>query len=133
MKIFLFLLISSPCFGSLYLRNDTAFQLKARIIGANGVVIGEKLVDAQKLMYLEDQIGSSDPVSKDVDAKFQNYKNSVTPYNVYWYCAEGEGELFAVCSGVATGATVSATGCLGSCSCKPPKEKKQGNDAYKQE
>lgn len=134
MKFFLFLLMSSPCFASLYLYNDTSFSLKAQIIGANGVVIGEKLVDAQKLIYLEDQIGSSDPVSKDVDLKFQNYKNSMTPYKVYWYCAEGEGDLFAVCQGVATGATVMASGCSGPCFCKAPKDdKKKGKDQYKQE
>jgi hypothetical protein len=126
--------MSSPCFGSLYLYNDTSFSLKAQIIGANGVVIGEKLVIAQKLIYLEDQIGSSDPVSKDTDSKFKNYKNSLTPYKVYWYCAEGEGELFAVCQGVAAGATVMASGCSGSCFCKEPKDdKKKGKDQYKQE
>ncbi len=134
MKWFSLLLVSFPCFGSLYLYNDTSFALKAQTIAANGVVIGEKLIDAQKLVYQEDQIGSSDPVSKDVDAKFQNYKNSMTPYKVYWYCAEGEGELFAVCQGVASGATVMASGCSGPCYCKSPKDKKkQSSDAYKQE
>ena len=134
MKFLFFLWMSSSSFASLYLYNDTSFSLKAQVIGANGVVIGEKLIDGQKLVYLEDQIGSSDPLSKDVDAKFQNYKNSVTPYKVYWYCAEGEGELFAVCQGVATGATVMASGCSGSCYCKSPKnDKKQGKDTYKKE
>lgn len=134
MKFSLLFIMSSSCFASLYLYNDTSFALKAQVIGANGVVVGEKLLDAQKLVYLEDQIGSSDPVSKDVDAKFQNYSNSITPYKVYWYCAEGTGELFAVCQGVATGATVMASGCSGPCYCKSPKEdKKQGKDAYKQE
>lgn len=122
-------------FSSVYLYNDSPFILKAQVVAANGVELGEKLLQPQQLSYMEDQIGSSDPVNiVDTTKSFQNYKNSMTPYQVFWYCAKGDGNLYATCAGVAAGATVMASGCSGPCYCKPPKEKKKGSeDSYKED
>ena len=127
--------ISQSAFSSVYLYNDSPFLLKAQVVAANGVEMGEKLLQPQQLSYLEDQIGTSDPVgtgNKGENKSFQNYKNSLTPYQVFWYCAKGDGSVYSTCTNVSAGATVMATSCSGPCYCKPPKEtKKESPDAYK--
>ena len=131
-SVFIFLFYQSG-FSSVYLYNDTPFILKAQVIAANGINIGERLLQPQQTVYLEDQIGSADPVGAATGKSFQNYKDSLTPYQVFWYCAKGDENLYATCPMVAAGATVMATTCSGPCFCKPPKEEKktQGADSYK--
>lgn len=130
----LFFLMVQTGFSAVYLYNDTPFPLKARVVAANGVEMGIKMLQPQELSYLEDQIGTSNPVGKSSKQKFQNYKNSLTPYQVFWYCAKEEGALYATCTNVSAGATVMATTCSGPCYCKPPKEKKgESEDVYAQE
>ena len=135
LSVFFFVSVFSEVgFSSVYLYNDSPFILKAQVVAANGIEIGEKLLQPQQLVYVEDQIGSSDPTHPvDSTRSFQNYKNSLTPYQVFWYCAKGDGNLYASCPMIAAGATVMATTRSGPCYCKPPKEKeKKSKDAYKE-
>ena len=127
--------LTQSLFSAVYLYNDTPFPLKAQVVAANGVELGIKLLQPQELSYLEDQIGTSNPVGKRDPKTFQNYKNSLTPYQVFWYCAKGDGSLYAMCTNVGAGATVMATTCSGPCYCKPPKEEQsqQSQDVYTQE
>jgi len=109
-------------FSGVYLYNNTSFPLKAKIIAANGITMGEKSIEPQATAYAEDQEGSADPVADPASSTFHNYKNSLTPYQVIWYCA-GDGEtVYGTCTTVSSGATVMATTCSGPQVCNPPKE-----------
>ncbi len=120
-------------FSAVYLYNNTPYILKAKVVAANGVVMGEKLLQPEETKYLEDQLGSANPTGTGDPSSFQNYKDSLTPYEVFWYCTDGEQNLYAMCNTVSAGATVIAASCAGPCYCHPPKEdkKKQDSDAYK--
>ena len=123
---------SQSGFSGVYLYNNTPFILKAKVVAANGTDIGEKMLQPEETKYLEDELGSSNPVGKGDQKPFQNYKESMTPYQVFWYCTEGDQNLYAMCNTVSAGATVMAASCTGNCYCQPPKkEKKQAEDAYK--
>jgi len=117
----LFLIFAcSPLPASLSLYNDSPFPLKVRVIGANGAFIGEEEIAAHGgHIYMEDQIGTSDPIGEGEDpSDFQNYQYSMTPYQVFWYCPEGT--LYSSCLDAAAGATVTANTCEGTYGCKPP-------------
>jgi hypothetical protein len=119
-------------FSGVYLYNNTPFILNAKVMAANGTEIGGKQLQPEETKYLEDQLGSSNPVGTGDPRSFQNYKESMTPYQVFWYCTEGDQSLYATCTAVAAGATVMAASCTGPCYCQPPKkEKKQAEDTYK--
>ena len=132
MSVF-FLLFCKIGFSSVYLYNDTPFPLKGVVLSATGIKMGEKQLSPQQVAYVEDQIGSSDPVGDSQSVhSFKNYNNSLTPYQVFWYCPEGD--LYATCTTVSAGATVMASSCSGPSYCKPPKEKQpESSDDYKEE
>lgn len=132
MSLFLFLFCKMG-FSSVYLYNDTAFPLRGVVLSATGIQMGEKTLNPQQVAYIEDQIGSSDPVGDSGTVhSFKNYNNSLTPYQVFWYCPEGD--LYATCSTVSAGATVMASSCSGPSYCKPSKEKKvESSDSYQQD
>ena len=124
------LALTQSGFSGVYLYNNTSFPMKAKVIAANGVVMGEKTVEAQQTSYAEDQLGMANPTGDSSNTSFHNYKNSLTPYQVIWYCA-GDGEtLYGSCNTVSSGATVMATTCSGPQVCQPPKneEKVKGVD-----
>lgn len=113
---FVFLGITSSVFSSLSVYNDSAFPLRIKVMGSNGVHIAEKQVPSQIQMYIEDQIGTSDPVGEgESNSSFKNYSKSLTPYLVYWYCEDGT--LYSSCMDAAAGATVTANTCSGSYYC----------------
>lgn len=115
----LFFLILGMCisgFSSLSVFNDSPFDLRIKVIGANGVHIAEKQVPSQIQMYIEDQIGTSDPVGQgENQSSFKNYSKSLTPYQVLWYCLDGT--LYSSCMDVSAGATVTPSSCSGNYSC----------------
>ncbi|MES2199688.1 MAG: hypothetical protein V4489_05935 [Chlamydiota bacterium] len=114
--LFIFLCVSVSAFSSLSVYNDSAFPLRIKVIGANGVHIAEKQVPSHIQMYIEDQIGTSDPIGQgESNSSFKNYSNSLTPYQVYWYCLDGT--IYSSCMDAAAGATISANTCAGSYSC----------------
>lgn len=134
-KLFLFFLAGAlPVFSSLSLYNDSAFPLRVEVIGANGVHIGEKEIDAHGHYYMEDQLGISDPVGNET-VPFKNQAESTTPYQVFWYCQAGG--LYSSCIDASAGATVTANTCSGNYYCEPSKAKqpakKTSPDAYKSE
>lgn len=125
MKILAFFCFHVILHGSVYLYNDSPFVLRAEVIAASGVKMGEKEMQPQGLHYMEDQLGQSDPVNHQ-EQPFNNYKDSLTPYKVYWYCQNGG--VYGVCEDTAAGATVMATTCSGSHNCiseKKAEEKPQ--------
>lgn len=112
-------------FSGVYLYNNTSFPLKAKVIAANGITMGEKSIEPQATAYAEDQLGEADPIADPSNSSFHNYKNSLTPYQVIWYCS-GDGEsVYGTCTTVSSGATVMATTCAGPQVCNPPKEAEQ--------
>ncbi len=112
-----FLLGIIPLFSGLSLYNDSPFPLKVKVLGANGAKIGEQEIGAHGHFYMEDQIGVSDPVGEE-NSTFRNYSDSVTPYQVFWYCMEGT--LYSSCLDASAGATVTANTCAGTYGCKMP-------------
>jgi hypothetical protein len=136
MRLFLIalcLFFTKMAFASVYLYNDSPFTLRAVVIAANGVHLGEKVLKGQELHYLEDQIGMSDPVGNTGIQPFTNYSNSMTPYTVIWYCQQDD-SLYGTCTVTAAGATVMASSCPGDHHCKPPKkEDGKSGDAYKKD
>ncbi len=134
--LFICLSVSSQsAFSAVYLYNNTPFPLNAKLIAANGVNLGEKLLEPQETSYIEDQIGTADPVGTGENKPFHNYNESLTPYQVFWYCSKGEEKMYATCTLVGSGATVMATTCAGPCYCDTPKEeqKPKSKDASKDE
>jgi hypothetical protein len=110
-KKFLFFLIPAfPIFSGLSVYNDSSFTLRVRVITANGIQFGERQVPPHIQMYIEDEMGTSDPVGEG-PSTFRNYDSSVTPYQVYWYCLDGT--LYSSCMDAASGATVTANTCQG--------------------
>lgn len=119
-KIALLLCCSIPLFSSLSLYNDSPFFLNVRVAGANGVCIIERKIGPQERYFVEDQIGLSNPTGEgEQPSTFRNYDNSLTPYQVFWYCQGGD--LYSSCTDAASGATVTANTCEGlhGCSIKP--------------
>jgi hypothetical protein len=114
--LFFFLLFSMSAFSSLSVFNDSSFPLVIKVVGANGVHIAEKQIPSQIQMYIEDQIGTSDPVGEgESNSSFKNYSRSLTPYKVYWTCLDGT--LYSSCVDASAGATVTANTCAGSYYC----------------
>ena len=134
MKFFLLCIVGViPVFSSLSLYNDSSFPLRVNVVGANGVHIGEKEIDAHGHYYMEDQLGISDPVGNET-VPFKNQVDSTTPYQVFWYCMKGG--LYSSCIDASAGATVTANTCAGNYYCEPSSkteetEKKTSPDAYK--
>ncbi len=95
--------------GSLHLFNDSPNYLMAKIFAADGTLLGETVMAPQTWNdWSDDKYKATIP-----DPKF-----SLTPYLVHWYCADG-GD-YSLCSGLGTGATVTAQTCIGTRQCKKP-------------
>jgi len=111
-KFIIMLFCMNSAFCSLSVFNDSAFPLTVKVIAANGVHIAEKEVPAHFQTYIEDQLGISDPVGEGPGhAEFKNQTDSMTPYQVYWYCSDGS--LYSSCMNAGAGATVTANTCEG--------------------
>lgn len=108
--------------ASLFMMNDSPFKLKATVMAANGMNLGDKVLDPQETGYFEDSLGQSDPTGQH-QTPFGNTPNSMTPYSVFWYCMSGTS--YATCTNVAAGALVTPSQCEGSKYCKVPKQQQQ--------
>jgi hypothetical protein len=93
--------------GSLRLQNESVCPLKAIIQGADGTVLSEMLVGPQEIVSWNDSKGKSPSKSQ-------------TPYQVYWYCLDGES--FCVCEHVSTGSFVKTGYGVGRKSCNSSKK-----------
>jgi hypothetical protein len=115
--------------GSVRLINNSPYDLRGVIRGADGSYLGEVIVKAQKETVWTDSYGNYGMYGGANASVNQNYR-SKTPYTVLWYCMDGSD--YAVCDTVSTGAVVTAQGCMGARMCKPNKKEKypaepQGN------
>ncbi|MBN2479757.1 MAG: hypothetical protein JXA94_05975 [Parachlamydiales bacterium] len=116
----IFLFIGYSYADSLYLYNDTPFQLTAIVQSANGKVLG------QTTFQPGDQSNwDSDSSKTQLDINY-DATSSYTPYTVIWRCEYGG--FFAMCSNVAAGSNVSASECPGPHYCKPKPKKQNSED-----
>jgi hypothetical protein len=95
---------------SVRLFNDSAYDLRAVIRGADNSFLGEMIIRSQNSTTWYNTYGpyeSRTPVQK---------IRSQTPYKVVWYCLNGE--QFSMCDTVATGGVAVALSCLGPRTCR---------------
>ena len=116
---FLLFLQTASLLGGLTLYNDSPFPLVAKVLSANGDLMAEKEVPRGERVYIEDQIGFSDPVGRGKEEEFDNPEGSMTPYQVFWYCKEGG--VYSSCLDAGVGATVTPNTCPGNHGCFPLK------------
>lgn len=95
--------------NSLRLQNESQCALKAVIQGADGSLLSELIVDPQKTITWNDQAGKAPSKSQ-------------TPYQVTWYCLDGES--FCISEQVSTGSFVKTGYGVGKKSCH--QNKKEG-------
>jgi hypothetical protein len=119
--------------GSVRLINNSPYDLRVAIRGADGSFLGEIVVIAQKESSWTDTYGQYGSYGGANASANQGY-SSKTPYTVLWYCLDGTD--YAVCDTVSTGAVVTAQGCAGARMCKPNKkeaypQESEGNYLYK--
>jgi len=124
MAKFLWLFLLAPSFllaGTVRLINNSPYDLRAVIRGGDGSYLGELVVRAQKESIWTDTYGQYGMYGGSNPSMNDNYR-SKTPYTVLWYCLDGND--YAVCDTVSTGAVVTAQGCAGARMCKPQKQEK---------
>lgn len=107
--------------GTVRLINNSPYDLRSVIRGADGSYLGEVIVKAQKETVWTDTYGNYGMYGGSDARANQNYR-SKTPYTVLWYCMDGAD--YAVCDTVSTGAVVTAQGCMGARMCKPKKKER---------
>ncbi len=107
------------CAGTVRLINNSPYDLRAVIRGSDGSFLGEIVVKSQKETVWTDTYGQFGTYGGATPNLNDNYR-SQTPYTVLWYCLDGND--YAVCDTVSTGALVMSQGCMGSRMCKPQKK-----------
>ncbi len=120
--------------GTIRLTNNSPYDLRVVIRGADGSFLGELVVKSQNETVWTDTYGQYGMYGGGNATANQSYL-SKTPYTVLWYCLDGAD--YAVCDTVATGAMVTAQSCLGARMCKPNKkevypQESEGNYLYKE-
>ncbi len=95
--------------GSIRLKNDTTFELKAEIHGADGSYLGETTI-------MPHRTATWNQTQSHVDSPEMKEKRGKTPFTVIWYCMDGQD--YSICENVATGALVSAKQCPGKKPCQ---------------
>ena|SRR3990167_5864995 len=115
--IFLFLFAHSLHGASLRLQNESSCPLRAIIQGADGSILQEVEVPAQKTIFWEDS-----PAACKKGIVAANPKKSQTPLTVLWVCADGD--HFGICDQISTGALVSSKQSSGKKLCPSLKEVK---------
>lgn len=117
-------LLFFPCLlfaGSIRLVNNSPYDLRAVIRGADNSFLGEVIVKSQRESDWTDTYGNYGTYGG-ANARENQSSRSRTPYTVLWYCLEG-GD-YGVCDTVATGAMVTSSSCIGARMCKPVKKEK---------
>jgi len=108
--------------GSIRLFNDSPYQLRAVIRGADGTQLGEVVINAHQSSTWTDSYGQVGNIGQPFVE--QAPSQSRTPYTVLWYCPDGNN--YSMCQIVETGATITAQTCSGDRICKPQKETQPG-------
>jgi hypothetical protein len=123
-RIFFFLFFASTLFSeSVRLYNDSPYQLRAVVRGADGSYLGELVLAPNTYNSWTDsntQFGIYD----------RQRQESATPYTVMWYCMDG-GD-YSICTNVPNGSLVSAQTCDGARECKPRRKKRSVNPNHGQ-
>lgn len=130
-------LLLTPYFlsaGTVRLINNSPYDLRAVIRGSGGAYLGEMVVKSQKESVWTDTYGQYGMWGGS-NSTLNEYYRSQTPYAVLWYCMDGND--YAVCDTVSTGAVVLAQGCAGARMCKPQKQERyprepEGQYLYKE-
>jgi len=114
-KIIIFSLLFKSIFAySLFLINDSPFELTAIIQGATGVFLG------QETLQPGEQKQWSTDIKRTEIKEIYNATFSITPFTVIWKCSyQG---YYSICAEVSPGSTVRANFCLGSKECTPKPE-----------
>jgi hypothetical protein len=105
--------------SSVRLINNSPYDLRSVIRGADGSYLGEVVVQSQKETVWTDTYGNYGTYGG-ANSSANQSSRSKTPYTVLWYCMDGAD--YAVCDTVSTGAVVTAQGCMGARMCKPKKK-----------
>ncbi len=128
---FLFFLLSPllACAG-VHLINDSPYTLRVVIQGYDGTYLGEMIIQPQHLSDWSDSFGTMGRYGPGT----KQGNMSRVPYTILWYCLESEeGDEYSICTGVATGSTVTAQGCSGRRMCKPKKKPGTSNNPQESE
>lgn len=95
--------------ASLRLQNESLCPLKAVIIGADGAVLNEIVVQGKsQTIWNEGMIKTQ--------ISLQSPAKSQTPFTVHWMCLNGD--TFGLSDGLSTGSLASTGQCLGPKNCK---------------
>lgn len=111
--LFFCLLSSTLLATSVRLYNDSPYKLRAIVRGADGSYLGEMILLPQTTNIWNDTYSQFGPSGE----KVMGPNVSQTPYFIQWYCLNGE--VYSVCTNIATGALVTASRCEGDHLCKP--------------
>ncbi|MGL4540580.1 MAG: hypothetical protein ACRCU0_06365 [Candidatus Rhabdochlamydia sp.] len=109
---------------SVKLFNNSTYDLRAVVRGADGSFLGEMLIRSQNSTTWYNTYGpyqSRVPIQE---------TRSQTPYSVVWYCLSGE--QFAICDTVATGGSVEALSCLGPRTCRARRNDNTPQEEYRE-
>ena len=99
---FLFLATSVLNGSTVRLENDSPFQLKAVIRGADGTILGETTLEKHSNPHTMNMWSDNSP-QRDNRSKANR---SLTPFTVTWYCMSGS--HFSITDNVSTGSLVKA-------------------------
>jgi len=119
--------------GTVRLANNSPYQLRAVIRGADGSYLGEMVINAGQTMSWSDTYG---PVGPGGGVHLDEPTRSQTPYTVLWYCLDGND--YSINSDVATGGMAIAQYGDGARICKPkkqppPNQQQQAPEEYLQQ
>jgi hypothetical protein len=115
--LYLSLIIASSALfaGSVHMINDSPYQLRAVVRGADGTYLGEMIIQSQGTSTWSDNTYGRVPMDE-----WGQTDRAATPYTVLWYCTSGEN--YSINTIVATGATVTAQNGEGTRICRPKKK-----------
>jgi hypothetical protein len=105
---------------TIYLVNDSEYQLRAVIRGPEGAILGELVVASKQKTAWSNNYGREGQVWQ------PDYLH--TPYSVTWYCMGGD--EFSTCGAISQGSNtyVYAMRCQGKWSCKEVPAQPQGQE-----
>ncbi len=101
--------------GTVRLTNNSPFRLRAVVRANDNTFLGEQIIGAQNNSTWDDGF-------QGLPGSLESQR-SQTPYNVEWFCLDGSS--FSLCTGVATGTTVTSTMCSGARQCRGKNRQQQ--------
>jgi len=101
--------------SSVYLFNDSPYDLKIKVLGNDGTLLGELVLGPQRSTTWKDSFGQ---------IGVEQHPRSLTPYSIFWYCMNDD--EYSSCNKVYSEATITARGCKGPRLCQAPPKKKPG-------